>query len=62
MKIEEICDYLNELGILSIKNIPLFLSIYASLVKNNDKNKDNLRENINIDNNKLTTILFAFLK
>ena len=62
MKIEEICDYLNELGILSIKNTPLFLSIYTSLVTNNNQNKDNLRKNNHIENNKLTTILFAFLK
>ena len=62
MKIEEICDYLNELGILSIKNTPLFLSIYTSLVSNNNQNKNNLRKNSNIENNKLTTILFAFLK
>lgn len=58
MKIEEICQYLNELGILSIKNTPLFLSIYSGLLKNKPKsNKNN-----NIENNNLTIILFAFLK
>ena len=58
MKIEEICQYLNELGILSIKNTPLFLSIYSGLVKNKLKsNKNN-----NIESNQLTIILFAFLK
>ena len=58
MKIEEICQYLNELGILSIKNTPLFLSIYSGLAKNKLKsNKNN-----NIENNKLIIILFAFLK
>ena len=58
MKIEEICQYLNELGILSIKNTPLFLSIYSGLVKNNLKSI----KNNNIENNQLTIILFAFLK
>ena len=58
MKIEEICQYLNELGILSIKNTPLFLSIYSGQLKNKPKsNKNN-----NIENNNLTIILFAFLK
>ena len=58
MKIEEICQYLNELGILSIKNTPLFLSIYSGLIKNKLKsNKNN-----NIESNQLTIILFAFLK
>ena len=58
MKIEEICQYLNELGILSIKNTPLFLSIYSGLVKNNLKSIKNNK----IENNQLTIILFAFLK
>ena len=58
MKIEEICQYLNELGILSIKNTPLFLSIYSGQLKNKPKsNKNN-----NIEKNNLTIILFAFLK
>ena len=58
MKIEEICQYLNELGILSIKNTPLFLSIYSGQLKNKPKsNKNN-----NIENNNLIIILFAFLK
>ena len=58
MNIEEICQYLNELGILSIKNTPLFLSIYSGQLKNKPKsNKNN-----NIENNNLTIILFAFLK
>ena len=58
MKIEEICQYLNELGILSIKNTPLFLSIYSGLAKNKLKSS----KNNNIENNQLTIILFAFLK
>ena len=58
MKIEEICQYLNELGILSIKNTPLFLSIYSGQLQN--KHKSN--KNYNIENNNLTIILFAFLK
>ena len=62
MKIEEICQYLNELGILSIKNTPLFLSIYSGLIGNNKQYKNNSRKNNNIENNKLTIILFAFLK
>ena len=41
MKIEEICQYLNELGILSIKNTPLFLSIYSGLAKNKLKSNKN---------------------
>ena len=62
MKIEEMCEYLNELGILSIKNTPLFLSIYSGLIGNKIQNKNNTRNNNNIENNKLTIILFAFLK
>ena len=58
MKIEEICQYLNELGILSIKNTPLFLSIYSGQLKNKPKSN----KNYNIENNNLTIILFAFLK
>ena len=58
MKIEEICQYLNELGILSIKNTPLFLSIYSGQLRNKPKSN----KNYNIENNNLTIILFAFLK
>ena len=58
MKIEEICQYLNELGILSIKNTPLFLSIYSG----QSQNKPKSNKNYNIENNNLTIILFAFLK
>ena len=58
MKIEEICQYLNELGILSIKNTSLFLSIYSGLVQN--KVKSNRKHNL--ENNELIIILFAFLK
>ena len=62
MKIEEMCEYLNDFGILSIKNAPLFLSIYSGLIGNNKQYKNNSRKNNNIENNKLTIILFAFLK
>ena len=62
MKIEEMCEYLNDFGILSIKNTPLFLSIYSGLIGNNKQNKNNSRKNNNLENNKLTIILFAFLK
>ena len=62
MKIEEMCEYLNDFGILSIKNAPLFLSIYSGLIGNNKQYKNNSRKNSNIENNKLTIILFAFLK
>ena len=62
MKIEEMCEYLNDFGILSIKNTPLFLSIYSGLIGNNKQYKNNSRKNNNIENNKLTIILFAFLK
>ena len=62
MKIEEMCEYLNDFGILSIKNAPLFLSIYSGLIGNNKQYKNNSRKNKNIENNKLTIILFAFLK
>lgn len=58
MKIEEVCQYLNELGILSIKNTPLFLSIYSGQLQNKPKSY----KNNNIENNTLTIILFAFLK
>ena len=62
MKIEELCQYLNELGILSLKNTPLFLSIYSGLIGNNKQDNIKAKKNNNIENNKLTIILFAFLK
>ena len=62
MKIEEMCEYLNDFGILSIKNTPLFLSIYSGLIGGDEQNKNNSRKNNNLENNKLTIILFAFLK
>ena len=62
MKIEEICEYLNELGILSINKTPLFLSIYTGLIGKNNKNNLNYKTNNDIDNYKLIIILFAFLK
>jgi len=58
MKIEEICQYLNELGILSIKNTSLFLSIYSGLLQN--KFKSNRKHNL--ENNEMIVVLFAFLK
>ena len=58
MKIEQICQYLNELGILSIKNTSLFLSIYSGL----PQNKVNTNRKHNLENNELIIILFAFLK
>lgn len=61
MKIEEICEYLNELGILSIKNTPLFLSIFSGIIGNNSTNTNKIKNN-NIENNKLIILLFAFLK
>ena len=62
MKIEELCQYLNELGILSLKKTPLFLSIYSGLIGNNKQDNINAKKNNNIENNKLTILLFAFLK
>ena len=62
MKIQEICEYLNEFGILSIKNTPLFLSIYSGLISSNKEFKNNLNKNIDSENNKLKIILFAYLK
>ena len=62
MKIEELCQYLNELGILSIKNTPLFLSIYSGLIGNNKQDNIKTKKNYNLENNKLTILLFAFLK
>ena len=62
MKIEELCQYLNELGILSLKNTPLFLSIYSGLIGNNKQDNIKAKNKNNIENNKLTILLFAFLK
>lgn len=64
MRISEICQYLNELGILSLKNTPLFLSLYSGFLKNNIQiNFPNNRAiNTNLDNNQFITILFAYLK
>ena len=62
MKIEELCQYLNELGILSIKNTPLFLSIYSGLIGNNKQDNIKAKNKNNLENNKLTILLFAFLK
>jgi hypothetical protein len=62
MKIEELCQYLNELGILSLKNTTLFLSIYSGLIGNNKQDNIKTKKNYNLENNKLTILLFAFLK
>ena len=58
MKIEEICEYLNELGILNIKHTPIFLSLYSGFKINNKKFKQNKYS----EENTLKIILFAFLK
>ena len=58
MKIEEICEHLNEIGILDIKNTPIFLSLYSSFKINNKKNNQNRHS----DPNTIMIILFAFLK
>ena len=44
MKIEELCQYLNEIGVLSIKNTPLFLSIYSGLIGNNKQDNINAKK------------------
>ena len=64
MKISEICQYLNEIGILSLKNTNLFLSLYSGFIKNNNQINFTRKKalNANLDNNIFITILFAFLK
>ena len=58
MKIEEICEYLNELGILDIKHTPIFLSLYSGFKANNN----NFKQNIQSEDNTIKIIVFAFLK
>ena len=58
MKIEEICEYLNELGILDIKHTPIFLSLYSNFHVNNTK----FKQTHNSEDNTYKIILFAFLK
>ena len=58
MKIEELCSYLNELGILDIKHASLFLSLYSGFIMNNKQ----FKQNQNSENNTFIIILFAYLK
>jgi hypothetical protein len=58
MKIEEICEYLNELGILDINTTPVFLSLYSGFKINNKKYKLSK----NAEDNTFKIILFAYLK
>ena len=39
IKLEEICEYLKEMGILDINTIPIFLSLYIGFKINNKKKK-----------------------
>ena len=41
MKIEKICEYLNEIGIIEYENINEFLNIYSTLNKSNYSSKEN---------------------
>ena len=59
MKIEEICEYLNELGILDIKHTSIFLSLYSNFIANN---KNKFKQNHYSEDNTFKIILFAFLK
>ena len=59
MKIEEICEYLNELGILDIKHTSLFLSIYSNFIMNNN---NKFQQSQYSEDNTMKIILFAFLK
>ena len=54
MSIEQICDYLNEIGILDINNIKNYLMIATNIVNNNTSNKS-IKEIYIIS-------LFAYLK
>ena len=58
MKIEEICEYLNELGILDIKHTSVFLNFYSGFIMNNKQFKKN---NFSEDNT-FKIILFTYLK
>ena len=58
MKIEELCQYLNELGILDIKHTSVFLSLYSNFMLNNKQIKTPQYS----EDNTLKMILFAYLK
>ena len=58
MKIEKICEYLNEIGILDINTTPIFLSLYSGFKISNKKYKLSK----NVEENTLKIILFAYLK
>ena len=58
MRIEEICEYLNELGILDIKHTSNFLSLYSGFIINNKR----LNQNRNSEDNTFKLILFAYFK
>ena len=58
MRIEEICAYLNELGILDIKHTSIFLSLYSGFIMNNKQ----FKQNQSSENNTFKIILFAYLK
>ena len=58
MRIEQICEYLNELGILNIKQTSNFLSLYSGFIINNKK----LKQNLNSEDNTFKLILFTYLK
>ena len=58
MKIEELCQYLNELGILDINHTSIFLSLYSNFMLNNKQIKYPKYS----EDNTLIIILFAYLK
>ena len=51
MKIEKICEYLNDIGLLQLNNISTFLKIYSNI--NNNKQKNEL--------NKIILALFSYI-
>ena len=61
MRLEEICSFLNEIGILDLKHTQNFLSIYTNFLLNN-KNLNRNKNIHDIDNNTLKIILFAYIK
>ena len=51
MRIEKICEYFNDIGILQLDNINRFLNIYSQLSQNKYKNKSD----------KLILALFSYI-
>ena len=59
IKLEEICEYLKEMGILDINTIPIFLSLYIGYFKINNKKK---KQSKKTEDNTFKIILFSYLK